>query len=98
MNTPGPCIPEPQTPEEEQASQDRIRAAASAARADRKFVAKVMAEPEFKAWKAQVDAIAEAENMFPTADPPVAELLTWVRHFRSGKTPAEAWSATPYRR
>ncbi len=54
--------------------------------------------PGFEEWKAQVDLIAESEDLTPKQNPLPGELDVWIKHFNNGKTPAEAWRAVPYKR
>lgn len=53
---------------------------------------------EFAEWKAQVNAIAAEEGLTPKTNPLPGELETWIKQFRSGKSPAKAWAAVPYRK
>jgi hypothetical protein len=52
----------------------------------------------WESWKAQVDAIADAEGLTPKANPLPGELDVWRKHWQAGKTPAQAWRAVPYKR
>ena len=48
-------------------------------------------------WKEKVDAIAKAEGLTPKDNLLPGELETWLRQWKAGKTPAQAWHAVPYR-
>ena len=53
---------------------------------------------QFAVWKGKLDAIAAEEGFTPKDSPAPGELNDWVKHFRAGKTPAQAWAVEPYKK